>query len=51
MNLTEWVQVAAASVSYHCYILCYMNLTELVDIAAATVSYHVIPEYNNDNKL
>jgi hypothetical protein len=42
MNLTELIDVAAATVSYHCYILYYMNLTELIDVAAATVSYELI---------
>jgi hypothetical protein len=54
--MTEWVHVAAATVSYHCYILYYMDLTELVHVAAATVSYHCYilyynTEYNNDKKL
>jgi hypothetical protein len=42
MNSFSKVHViqAAASVSYHCYILYYMDLTEWVDVAAATVSYH-----------
>jgi hypothetical protein len=49
MDLTEWVHVAAATVSYRCYILYYMDITEWVHVAAATVSYHT--EYNNDKKL
>jgi hypothetical protein len=62
MNLTELVDVAAATVSYHCYILYYMDLNEWLHVAAATVSYHCyilyymdltewVTEYNNDKKL
>jgi hypothetical protein len=50
MNLTEWVDVAAATVIYYCYILYYMDLTEWVHVAAATVSY-CNTEYNNHKKL
>jgi hypothetical protein len=42
MNLTELIDVAAATVYYHCYILYYMNLTELGSCNT---------EYNNDQKL
>jgi hypothetical protein len=40
--------VAAATVSYHCYILYYMNLTEWVHVAAATVSYRCYILYYMD---
>jgi hypothetical protein len=51
MDFVEWVHVAAATISYHCYILYHMNLTELVHEAAATVSYHCYILYYMDKKL
>jgi hypothetical protein len=51
MDLTEWAHVAAATVSYHYYILYYMDLTEWVYVAAATVTYHCYILYYMDQQL
>jgi hypothetical protein len=51
MDLTEWVYAAAATVTYHCYILFYMDLTEWVHVAATTVSYQCYILYYNNKKL